>query len=174
MPQGGLLPAEEMPAASKAEQTTQTATAPEATAVHTRYTFTGKGSWFTASNWENERMPPAALKPGEQVIIDGSGSCLYGQATPFTIGKGSSVEVKAGKTLYISIGDYFIQKGGTLTNNGAITVVSGTLWAGEGPEGKTVNNGNINSTKLSVVDARIKQAPAPVQAIPFSTVKQKQ
>src|SRR4051812_45122496 len=33
------------------------------------YTFTGKGSWFTPSNWENNLVPPSILKPGDHIII---------------------------------------------------------------------------------------------------------
>ena len=171
---GNPLPPKEIPVALKLKQGAKEDST-EMVAVHTRYTFTGKGSWFSASNWENERIPPAALKPGEQVIICGTGPCMYGQATPFILGKGSSLEVKAGKTLYLSIGGNFVLRGGTLTNHGELKVLSGTLTnQGAAAGSKIVNTGKVNSTKLSSIDANIEQAPATTGAIPQSKATSKQ
>jgi len=100
---------------------------------------------------------------------------MYGQATPFILGKGSSLEVKAGKTLYLSIGGNFVLRGGTLTNHGELKVLSGTLTnQGAATGSKIVNTGKVNSTKLSSIDATIEQAPATTGAIPHSKATSKQ
>ena len=173
-PEGGQHTAKERPAALETAHGPKAA-AVETVPVHTRYTFTGKGSWFTASNWENERMPPASLKPGEQVIIDGSGPCMYGQATPLVIGKGSSIEIKTGKTLYLSIGNSLVLQGGTLTNNGDLKVLSGTLTARNDAAGKVVNTGKVTSTRMATINGDLQQSPATTtEAIPLSKATSKQ
>jgi hypothetical protein len=125
------------------------AAAPEEIKTHIIYTFTGKGSWFTASNWENNTMPPAALQPGDRVIINGTGPCMYGSSALFTVVKGSSLEVNKGKELFISIGNNFNINGGTLTNNGTLSVLSGTLASHGSAQDGMVNNGKMNTSKMS-------------------------
>jgi hypothetical protein len=115
------------------------------------YAFTGKGSWFTASNWKDNLVPPAVLKSGDHVIIDGNGPCLLSNARPFLVGKGSSVEIRDGKLLYVSIGNNFVVRGGTLLNNGKLTVLSGVLVQSlENATGK----GELKTTAMSKIAER--------------------
>lgn len=117
----------------------------------TTYTFIGKGDWNSASNWENGLIPPATLKPGDHVIIDGSGACLLNDSKPFLVSKESSVEIKPGKELYITIGNNFILKG-NLANDGKLTVVSGTLITGFAHPSELKNTGQLKTTGLSKID----------------------
>src|SRR6185503_19348916 len=36
------------------------------------YTFIGTGNWSVAANWINNRMPPAVLRVGEEIVINPS------------------------------------------------------------------------------------------------------
>jgi CubicO group peptidase (beta-lactamase class C family) len=72
------------------------------------YTFTGNGSWNTASNWTNNTIPPTTLdKQGVITIkpVDG-GECIL--ATPQNISAGSSLLVPQNAKLRI-IGNLNIQ-----------------------------------------------------------------
>ena len=117
------------------------------------YTFTGKGSWSDPLNWENKLVPPARLKPGDQVIINGTGSCVLNNAKPILLVSGSSLEIKEGKELCISIGNNFLLQG-NLINNGRIKVLSGTLTTGFAPENISTTRGLIKTTAMSRVVER--------------------
>jgi len=116
------------------------------------YVFTGRGSWFTASNWKDNLVPPAVLKSGDHVTINGNGPCLLSNAKPFLVGDGSFVEIKEGKQLYVSIGNNFVVTGGTLLNNGKLTVLSGVLLV---PSSEHVaEKGELRTTAMSKIAQR--------------------
>ena len=111
------------------------------------YVFTGKGSWFTATNWENNSVPPLLLKTGDHVIINGSGACLINNFEPILVPQGSSIEIKKGKAAYVTIGNNLVIKGDFI-NNGKLTVISGTM-PPVASQGTSTNKGTIKTTRLS-------------------------
>lgn len=119
----------------------------------TTYTFTGRGGWNNASNWDNNLVPPVMLKHGDHVVINGSGPCLLNNTKPFLIGKGSIIEIKEGGELYVAIGNNFILKG-NLTNNGKLSVLSGTLVTGFASENPTASRGQFKTTAMSKIGVR--------------------
>jgi hypothetical protein len=120
-----------------------------ATSTTNEFTFTGKGSWSDPANWEKKKVPPAKLKEGDRVIIDGSGPCLYNSMGFFSATKGSSLEIKQGKKLYVSNGSTFRLNGSTLTNNGTLSVLSGTFEVPGKEASANEHFGEITTTKLS-------------------------
>lgn len=93
----------------------------------TTYVFTGKGSWFNPDNWENNMLPPAQLKAGEHIIINGAGPCMLSSLQPILLTDGSTLEIKEGKQLYLSVGNSLVIRGGNLVNDGNLQVLSGKL-----------------------------------------------
>jgi len=89
------------------------------------YTFTGSGSWFKASNWENNRVPPANLKAGDHIIIDTKKACVFNDSRVFVLVSESSLEVRPGTLLYVSIGNNLALRGGAFINNGTVKILSG-------------------------------------------------
>lgn len=67
---------------------------PQATAV---YTFTGNGSYFTASNWLNNSVPPNPVPAGTAVRIQSSNSdeCVVDQPVSFSPGAALQVSSNA-------------------------------------------------------------------------------
>jgi hypothetical protein len=114
------------------------------------YTFTGKGSWFTPSNWENNLVPPSILKPGDQIIINAKSTCLLNNKTLFVLTDESSLEIKEGSILYVSIGNNFIIRGGVFTNHGTITILSGVL----ATKNADAIAGDIRTTRMSGIGAK--------------------
>lgn len=124
------------------------------------FVFTGKGSWFTASNWKNNVIPPSVLKRGDHVIIDGTGPCLLNNAKTFLITGGSFLEIRKGKELYVTIGNNFVMRGGTLTNDGKLTVLSGVLSL-RLSENETKTSGQLRTTALSKLSERKNSSQGP-------------
>ena len=120
------------------------------------YTFTGKGSWYDNSNWENRLMPPLNLKEGEHVIINGSGACVFSNTQLFILAEGSSMVVNEGKELFISIGGHVLLKGGTINNKGKLTVLSGTLTEGFSKKSVIENSGELKNTRMSKITENVK------------------
>jgi hypothetical protein len=112
------------------------------------YTFIGKGGWQIASNWTNNIIPPSTIGNGDRIVIDGVGPCLYNSMEFFNATEGSSIEIKTGKMLYVNRGDSFKFKGGTLINNGTLSVLSGTFAAPEDAGGRETS-GKITTNKFS-------------------------
>jgi hypothetical protein len=121
------------------------------------YTFTGKGSWFTPSNWENNLVPPSLLKPGDHIIINAKGTCLLNNKTLFVLTNESSLEIKEGSILYISIGNNFIIRGGVFTNHGTVTILSGVL----ATKNAVAIAGDIKTTRMSGIGAKKLTPSAP-------------
>ncbi len=117
------------------------------------FVFTGQGNCFTASNWKDNRIPPAILKPGDHIIIDGSGPCVFNNAKLFSLTSGSILELKKGKKLFVSMGNNFILTGGRFSNQGDLIVLSGVL-STRFTETSTVTTGRIKTTRLSRIDER--------------------
>lgn len=65
------------------------------------YTFTGNGNWDVASNWLNNKIPPATLPGSDQIIIDPAtnGECVL--TVQQNIAKGGKLTVATGKNLRI-------------------------------------------------------------------------
>ena len=65
------------------------------------YTFTGIGNWNVASNWDNNRMPPAVLSNGSEIIIDPplGEQCVLN--IPYTINPGAILTVVTGKKFIV-------------------------------------------------------------------------
>lgn len=124
--------------------------------LETNYTFTGKGSWYDPSNWENHLMPPLQLKEGEHVIINGTGACVFSNSQLFILAEGSSLIVNDGKELYISIGNHVLLKGGTISNKGKLTVLSGTLTEGFSKKSVIENSGELKNTRMSKITENVK------------------
>src|SRR5690606_37461401 len=78
----------------------------------TTYTFTGKGQWADAGNWMNGMVPPNTLGAGSSIIIDGTGPCLFNNSKLFVLQQGSSIEIRKGKLMYLSMANNFILQGG--------------------------------------------------------------
>jgi len=132
---------------------------------HTYYTFTGKGNWSIAANWENNRVPPSILKPGDHIIINAKGTCLFNNRTIFTLVEESSLEIKPGSILYVSMGNNFILRGGVVTNNGTVSILSGVL-----PSKNTVPfPGIIKTSRLS--GAGSKKVTQALPAFPGNSAK---
>jgi hypothetical protein len=117
------------------------------------FVFTGQGNWFTASNWKDNQIPPAILKPGDHIIIDGSGPCVFNNAKLFSLTSGSILEVKKGKKLFVGMGNNFILTGGSFSNQGDLIVLSGVL-STRFTETSTATTGRIKTTRLSRIDER--------------------
>jgi hypothetical protein len=131
------------------------------------YTFTGKGSWFTPSNWENNLVPPTILKPGDHIIINAKGTCLFNNKTLFVLTDESSLEIKEGSILYVSIGNNFIIRGGVFTNHGTVTILSGVL----ATKNAVAIAGDIRTTRMSGIGAK-KLTPL-VPAVPGKDINLK-
>ena len=128
----------------------------EKIALPSTYTFTGKGQWTDAANWANSVLPPAILQSGDKVVINGRGACLFNNTKLFSLEEGSSVEIKEGAALYVSISNNFIFRGGTITNNGKLTVLSSKLPQQWSTPGNISNNGEFKITRLSKMEGDIK------------------
>lgn len=122
--------------------------APPKNIPQTYYKFTGNGSWFKASNWENQHLPPQVLKAGDHIIIDTKGFCLFNNKNAFFLVNESSLELKPGSTLYVSLGNNFILRGGAFSNNGTIKIISGHFRLND----SNAIAGNIQTTRLSRLD----------------------
>lgn len=125
--------------------------------VENRYTFTGNGSWYAQSNWEANRVPPASLQSGDRIVIDGSGPCLLSNIKAVSFPAGTTLEIKAGKQLYVSVANRFVFRGGTLVNNGRLNVLSGTFSTKNAQTPATVQTGTIKTTRLSKLNLQKKQ-----------------
>ncbi len=66
------------------------------------FVFTGNGNYNIASNWEDNRMPPATLLPGDEVIINpaGEGTCIVNIAV--TVVQGAKFTLVPGKKLQVN------------------------------------------------------------------------
>jgi glucose/arabinose dehydrogenase len=73
-----------------------------------RYTFTGDGNWSVAANWYNNRVPPALLPTGSEIVINPvpGGECVLNTAQ--AISPGASLIVKDEKQFRI-LGNLDIQ-----------------------------------------------------------------
>jgi hypothetical protein len=67
----------------------------------TTYTFNGNGNWDIATNWLNNKIPPATLPGTDQIIIDpiANGQCVL--TITQNISKGGKITVAAGKNFKI-------------------------------------------------------------------------
>ena len=72
-----------------------------ATAQSITYTFTGNGNWDEASNWSNNKIPPATLPVFSKIIIDHTdgGQCILNVSQ--NVASGASLTVNAGKNLVV-------------------------------------------------------------------------
>ena len=120
------------------------------------YTFTGKGNWADPANWQNHLMPPLHLKEGDHVFINGRGACIFSNTQLFILVEGSSLAINEGKELYISIGDHVLLKGGTISNRGKLTVLSGTLYEGLSKKSVIKNSGELKNTRMSKITENVK------------------
>lgn len=120
------------------------------------YTFTGKGNWADPANWQNHLMPPLHLKEGDHVFINGRGACIFSNTQLFILVEGSSLAINEGKELYISIGDHVLLKGGTISNRGKLTVLSGTLYEGLSKKSVIENSGELKNTRMSKITENVK------------------
>lgn len=136
----------------------------EKIALPSTYTFTGKGQWTDAANWANNLLPPAILQSGDKVVINGKGACLFNNIKLFSLEEGSSVEIKEGAALYISISNYFIFRGGTITNNGKLTVLSSKLPQQWSIPRNVTNNGEFKITQFSKTEGDFKTTKPPLFA----------
>lgn len=78
------------------------------TSTYQTYTFTGTGTWSTAANWQDHRIPPAQLNPGDQIIINPvlGGECIADVNQ--TLPTGTTIRVMAGKRMRVT-GNLIIQ-----------------------------------------------------------------
>ena len=67
----------------------------------TKYSFTGNGNWSDASNWKDKIIPPAALLPGNEIMIapQGNGTCILD--IPYTLSPGATLHTVTGKSFII-------------------------------------------------------------------------
>lgn len=74
----------------------------------TSYVFTGNGNWSNAANWKNNAPPPAALLPGNEIIIDptAGGQCILD--IPYTVPDDTKLIISANKN-FIMNGNLTIQ-----------------------------------------------------------------
>ncbi len=72
------------------------------------YTFTGTGNWNEATNWSNNKIPPASLPAAAEIMIDpiSNGECVLN--IPQIILSGGKLTVRANKKFRIT-GDLIIQ-----------------------------------------------------------------
>ena len=125
--------------------------------LENRYTFTGNGSWYAQSNWESNRVPPVSLQPGDHIVIDGSGPCLLSNTQAISFAAGTTLEIKAGKQLYVSLANRFVFRGGSLVNNGKLNVLSGTFSTKNAQTPAAAQTGTVKTTRLSKIDLQKKQ-----------------
>lgn len=92
-----------------------------------RYIFNGNGQWKDAANWKDGIVPPSKLQNADKVIICGKSHCLFNNVELFFLEGESSIDIEKGATLYVSMGRNMIVRGGTITNDGTLTVLSGRL-----------------------------------------------
>ena len=66
------------------------------------YRFTGNGAWSLESNWQDNRIPPAGLPAGQQIIIDpeSGGECLL-DIPQQIISKNAILQLAKGKRLTV-------------------------------------------------------------------------
>ena len=92
------------------------------------YTFTGAGSWSTVGNWNANGIPPNPLLSGDTIIIDGTGAALLDINQTIKIGSylsinsSKSLTINSSKTLTVNETSLVINLGGTLNNNGIISL----------------------------------------------------
>jgi 1,4-alpha-glucan branching enzyme len=67
------------------------------------YVFNGSGNWNDAANWTYNRIPPANLPSGAEIMINPrmGGECILNIAQ--TIGQGAKITVMAGKKIQIPL-----------------------------------------------------------------------
>ena len=65
------------------------------------YTFIGNGNWSVATNWVNNRIPPAVLPAGHEIIINPSQGGESVKDMPLTLTPGSKLTIMPGKILTI-------------------------------------------------------------------------
>ena len=72
------------------------------------YTFTGSGNWNVATNWSNNKIPPASLPAGAEILIDPqiNGECVLN--IPQTILSGGKIVVQDNKKFRVT-GDLILQ-----------------------------------------------------------------
>ena len=65
------------------------------------YTFTGDGNWDVPGNWANNKIPPATLPAGDEVIIDPitNGHCILNISQHISLG--AKLTVANGKNFLI-------------------------------------------------------------------------
>ncbi|UEG51294.1 hypothetical protein LK994_07400 [Ferruginibacter lapsinanis] len=68
------------------------------------YTFTGNGSWNTASNWSGNLIPPTTVTGNVEIVIDplSGGQCLFNAGQVQHVGGGAKLTVKTGKKLNVN------------------------------------------------------------------------
>jgi hypothetical protein len=73
------------------------------------YKFTGNGNWNIESNWMNNRIPPAVLYPGSEIIIDPpvGQKCILN--IPYFLNPGVLFKVRQGKIFEVQSNLTFIK-----------------------------------------------------------------
>lgn len=61
------------------------------------YTFTGNGNWSSSANWFDNKIPPAILFPGSEIVIDPplGQKCILN--IPYFLNPGARLTIKPGK-----------------------------------------------------------------------------
>jgi hypothetical protein len=65
------------------------------------YTFIGNGNWSIAANWQNNKIPPAILPAGDDIIIApaANGQCMLNITQHIAIG--ATITIAPGKNLIV-------------------------------------------------------------------------
>ncbi len=123
----------------------------------TTYTFTGSGNWSNDSNWDSNIEPPATLTAGDEIIINGSGTCDLN--INYTLAAGANLIIKAGKKLDVDItGVGLFQVEGTLSieATGEFVCKENTTIASGG---KVENEGTFNhNTRIFTNNGELKSS----------------
>ena len=116
--------------------------------VPVNYVFKGNGQWNNPTNWVNATIPPDNLQNSQKIIISENSRCLFNDSKIFLVEEGDSIEIEKGAALYVSIGNNLIFRGGTLTNNGMLSIVSGKL-SDQATKSSIINRGEFKTNDFS-------------------------
>jgi hypothetical protein len=124
-------------------------------AFATIYTFTGNGSWSTASNWAGNKMPPPFNMPTDSIIV--TGSCSYPGSTEYIcqgyirIANGGTFTIESP---HVNMGIGAFEARGKMVIEGTVTIQSDMTNYGYVDIYGMLNNNGIFSCPVGVITIR--------------------
>lgn len=123
------------------------------------YIFNGNGQWKDGANWKDKVVPPSKLQHADKIIISGKSRCMFNNIELFFLEGGSTLDIQKDAALYVSIGKNMIVRGGTITNDGMLTILSGKF-SKQQTSPAIINHGEFYDDMLSKkIDGQQNQTP---------------